>query len=250
MSEHKLLKVNKEVLANEWVYLAKTIKEIRDNMTAALASDNMEEFNRLAEQYKIVNSRLVDANTNMGNVNDRVFLRKYNMLFNTDGNIHSYEMVSRNTHIESIEDLGKKTNAVCIVPIYIDKETGEKKFLVCKEFRYPLNDYCWEFPAGLVDEGESVEQAAARELKEETGLNVDEIVLALPGGFSSAGMTDERVAVVVMKVSGKIETCDGLEDINSYLMTFEEMQQLIKDEGKKCSCRMQCIIAGLSLAGL
>lgn len=231
MSEHKLLGVIVELNSIE------TSKMIGD-----IIQDNGKTFcDRVfsGETEQFYNSYL-----------EKAFLRKYNMYFVTDNKKHTYEMVSRNTNITDVSQLGAKTNAVCIVPIYIDKETGEKKFLVCKEFRYPLNDYCWEFPAGLVDEGESVEQAAARELKEETGLNVDEIVLALPGGFSSAGMTDERVAVVVMKVSGDIEACDGLEDINSYLMTFEEMQQLIKDENKKCSCRMQCIIAGLSLAGL
>lgn len=35
--------------------------------------------------------------------------------------------------------------------------------------RPPLDAYTVEFPAGLIDKGESAETAAARELKEETG---------------------------------------------------------------------------------
>lgn len=38
-----------------------------------------------------------------------------------------------------------------------------------KQFRPPLNAICIEVPAGLVDEGETVEQCALRELYEETG---------------------------------------------------------------------------------
>lgn len=40
---------------------------------------------------------------------------------------------------------------------------------VLKQFRPPVANYCLELPAGLVDAGESVGQAAVRELLEETG---------------------------------------------------------------------------------
>jgi 8-oxo-dGTP pyrophosphatase MutT (NUDIX family) len=38
-----------------------------------------------------------------------------------------------------------------------------------KQYRPPLNKVVIEVPAGLVDAGETAEQAAVRELKEETG---------------------------------------------------------------------------------
>ncbi|CCU77468.1 ADP-ribose pyrophosphatase/MutT/nudix family protein [Blumeria hordei DH14] len=38
-----------------------------------------------------------------------------------------------------------------------------------RQYRPPVNAVCIEIPAGLVDEGETPEQAALRELKEETG---------------------------------------------------------------------------------
>ncbi len=39
-----------------------------------------------------------------------------------------------------------------------------------KQYRYPLNGYIWEIPAGTLEEGESPEECARRELEEETGL--------------------------------------------------------------------------------
>lgn len=38
-----------------------------------------------------------------------------------------------------------------------------------KQFRPPVDKVCIEVPAGLVDEGETPEVCALRELKEETG---------------------------------------------------------------------------------
>lgn len=50
----------------------------------------------------------------------------------------------------------------------LQKLTGTE-VLLQKQFRPPIDKICIEFPAGLVDEGETPEEAALRELREETG---------------------------------------------------------------------------------
>lgn len=49
-------------------------------------------------------------------------------------------------------------------------------FLLVSQFRPPIGKTIWQFPAGLVEKGDSLVGAASRELGEETGYKTDKLV--------------------------------------------------------------------------
>jgi ADP-ribose pyrophosphatase len=115
------------------------------------------------------------------------------------GNEKSWQMASRQNEPKCLTGCYQRPDAVVVVPFHAVRG----KLVVIREYRVPLDGYEYGFPAGLVDNGESVEQAARRELMEETGLTVSRFIKVSPPIYSSAGMTDESVAMVYVECEGE-----------------------------------------------
>lgn len=117
-------------------------------------------------------------------------------------------------------------DAVFIVPLL--KTAVGNRLVVTREFRVPLGDYEYSFPAGLLEEGEDVQTAARRELAEETGLELNRILAASPPVVVSAGLADESVVIVFVECSGEPNTAgaDGLEEIEVLILDYDEVRKL------------------------
>ena len=147
-----------------------------------------------------------------------------------DGGTIPYYLASRSPSIEELK-LYKKENpadAVMICAVAGDKLVLEK------QYRFTIDDYIYELPAGLIEKGETLEIAAKRELFEETGMSFT----PLHGHhssrpyFSSIGMTDESIATVYGYASGvpTSEHEEATEDIHVVLADRRECVRILKEE--------------------
>ena len=129
---------------------------------------------------------------------------------NKFGDTHPYYVASRKN--ENI--MMAATKEVIPDGVVIYSLFGEKAdhLIMVRQFRYPLNDYIYELPAGLIDPGESIKETAIREMKEETGLTFTpaefDDFLSRPH-FSSAGMTDETNCTPCTSVHKRESKAEG-----------------------------------------
>lgn len=127
------------------------------------------------------------------------------------------------------------------VVIYALYGENHDRVVLVRQFRYPLGDYVYELPAGLVESGEDFHRAAVRELKEETGLTFTplsvEEMYERPA-FTSVGMTDESCATVYGYASGEIsrDYMEESEDIEIILADRNEIRRILREEKVAIIC--------------
>lgn len=184
------------------------------------------------------------------------WINKYHLHYTLpDGRPYTYEGVSRKGTARYEAALGAlggtgvpDPDAVCIVPLLPDGSV-----LLEREFRYPLNSWCVSLPAGLIDAGETLEEAVARELSEETGYRLrDDIVPAvrpLPQpGFSSTGLTEENVQVVFAQVEpGGQPRPDSAELIEPFTVARADLRAFLDANQLPIGTRCQLILELLAL---
>ena len=151
--------------------------------------------------------------------------------------------------------------------VLILARTKEGKWVMTEQYRHGTGKIALEFPAGIIDKGETPEEAAIRELQEECGYRLEEGRCPLSGGhdrmtsgghdksngdftgsFASLRMTNSAVAYIgsfpvnpdrhrgkfhVVFIDGVERlgktSFDDTEDIETFLYTDEEFQAKVAD---------------------
>lgn len=115
------------------------------------------------------------------------------------------------------------SGSVVVLPVV---EHG--RILMIRQYRHAARQYLWELVAGRIDDGETVRQAAVRELKEETGCRAKRFTEFLEL-FPSPGFLEERMHILLAEglTPGEAEP-EPDEKIISRAYSVEELQRMIQ----------------------
>lgn len=198
------------------------------------------EFFRIYNKESAGYQRTMKLNS-VTKVHQGKFITRYDLNYTTaDQNIKIYEMISRNPNIAKPEDLhNAQPDAVVLI---MHDRTGEK-ILLNREFRLAAGECVYNFPAGLIDPGETPEISAKRELKEETGLDLLEITDFITDSYSAVGFSNEKNVCVVGIAGGSFAPSSStLEEIEAGWYTKEEIRKLLNTEPFAARTQAYCYL--------
>jgi len=128
---------------------------------------------------------------------------------------------------ESTQEVVRHSKSAVLVPV---PEPGH--VILIRQYRFALNAWMWELPAGSVDEGESPEQAAVRECHEEIG-KVPATVVRLAALYPTPGYCDEemiffRLADLRPPAPDSPRHADPDENIETRSLTIDEVRAMVR----------------------
>ena len=173
--------------------------------------------------------------TGIQKLSDNKFLNLFHLdALSYSGRKFDYYFVSRRKE-SKLKLLTKDINAEGVV-IYPILKNEPDKIVMIRQYRYPLDDFLYELPAGLIDEGETPQQSAVREMKEETGLDFT----VYTGGddayrrpfFMGPGFTDESCNAVFGFAEGEVnrDTMEDTETIQVIIVDKKEAARILREE--------------------
>lgn len=119
--------------------------------------------------------------------------------------------------------------AAIIIPI-----TNNEEFIMIKEPRTPIGKNILAFPTGMIEENESPEEGALRELEEEIGYKAN-YIKRLRKYYPAVGYSNEEANIFLAKdlIKGN-RHLDDTEDIEVVTVSIKDVKKML-DEGKICS---------------
>lgn len=168
-------------------------------------------------------------------VTENPFLNLYEMdALLKSGKPFSYYFVSRDEK-EKIK-LNTHSKQPTGMAVYAVTKELPHRLVMIRQYRYPVDEYLYELPAGIIEDGETMQAAAIREMKEETGL----LFTPYEGGeaclrkalYLAPGFSDELNGTVFGTVTGTISKkyLEDTEDIEVFFVEKEEAKRLLREE--------------------
>jgi ADP-ribose pyrophosphatase len=126
---------------------------------------------------------------------------------------------------ESVQEIVRHPKSAVLIPV---PEPGH--VILIRQYRYSLNSWMWELPAGSADEGETPEQAAKRECHEEIG-QVPATIVRLAAVYPTPGYCDEEMVffrVSNLEDSHEKADVDEDEDIKVKVFELREAREMVR----------------------
>jgi ADP-ribose pyrophosphatase len=108
--------------------------------------------------------------------------------------------------------------------------TEDYKIVMVNQFRYPLQRFLYELPAGKLDEGEDPQVCALRELQEETGYKANSIT-KLGAIVTTPGFCTETLHIYLAQdlTNGNHNREEGEFGMQIIELTLKEIEDKIKN---------------------
>jgi ADP-ribose pyrophosphatase len=125
--------------------------------------------------------------------------------------------------VRAKREVVRHRGSAAILPVHDDG-----RVVLVRQYRYPVDAYVWELPAGRLDPGESAEAAARRELEEEVGLRPRHLE-SLAVFYTSPGFCDEVMHLFrASGLEGIAARPESDERIETRAFTLEEARDMIR----------------------
>ena len=125
---------------------------------------------------------------------------------------------------ETTMDVVRHRASVILIPM-----SDPTHVVLVRQYRYSINRWIWELPAGTLDPDEDVETAARRECEEETG-QVPDVVERVGAFYLTPGYCDERM--IFFRLTGLTAPAepappDEDEILEPRVFAIDEARQLV-----------------------
>lgn len=127
------------------------------------------------------------------------------------------------TGVHATREVITHPGSVVVLPVLPDK-----RILLIRQYRYATRQFLWELVAGRIDNNETPQAGAARELIEETGYRAKKFRVFLDV-FPTPGFLEERMYILLAEglTTGKAEPEED-EKITCKAFTRKQIEEMIR----------------------
>lgn len=173
--------------------------------------------------------------------------------------VHSSEYFYRDRWFVGRKDRCEMPDGRIVEPYYVMEfpnwgnavvVTDDEKIVLVRQYRHAIKKTTLELPGGVIDQGETPEQAVLREIREETGYMAESISLLYTAAPNPA--TNSNSIFLFLATNAKladVQQFDPFEEIEVELFSKEEIRKLLRDNQLEHAVQIGALYAAFEKLG-